>query len=250
MMTCSINSIYITDEVEISILKSGFDYGGDLGKKVRAFFHGLTIFKTCSYCNTMKARHTNNRKTGKTADQFHLDHFFSQTDHPLLALSLYNLVPADPTCNVDNKSTILFTDTLHLNPYVSGFKRDMVFLPILDPLAETIQEIELKINVDRHSDRWKQLIGDEDELDIAIEHGNLNVFQIYTKYNDDDLYRQMDWLLSNYRKVARNERSLRDILDAIEEDKSDPYQNFKWVCKINCVNPRHVPAHGPGRAWD
>lgn len=236
-----LNQFHITDEKEIDILKSGFNYEGDSGAKVRQFFYSQPFFKTCSYCNTMPARHTVNSVTGHTADQFYLDHFFSQTDHPLLALSLYNLVPSDSICNVDNKKAILFSDILHLNPYVSGFKRDMVFRPVLEPLSENIQEIELKINVARDSDRWKQLIGDEDEIDIAVEHGNLNVFQIYTKYNGPDLYGQMDKLMTSYKKVARNERSLRDILNEIEEENSDPYQNFKtWYegCARTCFHEK------------
>lgn len=222
-----LNHFGISDSKELNILKGGFNYGGDPGSSVRQFFYSKKSYKFCSYCNMARARHTVNPHTGETADQFHLDHFYSQTDHPLLALSLFNLVPSDSICNVDNKEAKLFSDKMHLNPYVSGFKRDMVFYPILDAFGEKIEEIDLKITADRNSDIWKQLIGDEDHLHDSPIHGNLNIFQIYTKYNCDDLYDQMGRLIKSYIKVAKNERSLKDILDDIETGYKDSYRNFK-----------------------
>ena len=222
-----LNQFNIRGAYEIGILKNAFNYGGDPGDSVRQFFYSEEICRFCSYCNMARARHTVNRQTGETADQFHLDHFFSQTDHPMLALSLFNLVPSDSVCNVDNKGKKLFSDEMHLNPYVSGFKRDMVFFPKLDPLGEKVTEIKLKINVDRDSDRWKQLIGDEDQLHVSLLHGNLNIFQIYTKYNCEDLYDQTGKLLKTFLKAAKNERSLKEILNDIETGGNDAYLNFK-----------------------
>lgn len=216
----------ITDETEKEVMSLAFSYGA-LGSEVRNFFYEKDISIYCAYCNIAKARHRDNAKTGAAIDQYHLDHFFSQTDHPMLGLSLFNLVPSDYVCNSVNKWQKPFSDILHLNPHVSGFKRDAVFQPIFDEMGEQLLGIDLSIKVARDSDKWKQFIGDEDERDLAPDHGNINVFQLYGKYNDNELLWQVNLLYNSYVSAARNDRSIQEILDLIEDDKNDRYKNIK-----------------------
>ncbi|MDP4201122.1 MAG: hypothetical protein Q8861_00380 [Bacteroidota bacterium] len=210
---------------ELDVLKLAFDYKGEIGSIVRHFFYDRNLTTFCPYCNQGIALHTENANTGKTADQFNLDHFFDKDNNPLLALSVFNLVPCDTTCNLTNKYTTPFSDKFHLNPYISGFKRDMVFKPVYDIISDEITEIELKITVDRNSARHLQLIGDKDKLDEQPEHGNLNVFQIYTKYNRDDVLKKSGRILRNMRRTAINIDSLKSILGEI--GMVDSYENFK-----------------------
>jgi hypothetical protein len=216
----------ITQEHERDILKFGFKYkDGNVGKQVRSFFYGKSLTTFCPYCNQGLALHTENIITGKTADQFHLDHFFDKDNNPLLALSLFNLVPSDATCNVTNKHITPFSDKFHLNPYISGFKRDMVFEPVLT--GESVTELKLKINVARNSARHLQLMGDANALNEAPEHGNLNIFQLYTKYNQPHVYEKSTWVLGSFLRAARNVRSLKDFLEAMGEENTD--EGFiKW----------------------
>lgn len=215
----------LTTKQELDILKLGFNYGGNTAELVKDFIYDKKLTTYCPYCNLNRARNTKNKVTGKTADQVSLDHFFDKDNNPLLGLSLFNLIPSDTNCNGINKHTKPFSDKLHLNPYISGFKRTMVFEPIFVPLSENVIEVELKITVDRTSQRHFQLIGDCDKRDQEEAHGNLNVFQIYTKYNDDEVHRDATRLFKNFRKTAINEQALQEILN--EMDTLDPYDNFK-----------------------
>lgn len=72
---------------------------------------------TCAYCNKqyiMTARKSNGKK-GITC-QF--DHWFDKANHPILALSFYNLIPSCSICNGSVKSTSPFTTGTHLHPYI------------------------------------------------------------------------------------------------------------------------------------
>ncbi|MBP1163476.1 hypothetical protein JOE44_000360 [Chryseobacterium sp. PvR013] len=222
----------INEEIYIKILKHAFLYDSDIGGKVRQFFHEKNITEFCPYCNISRAFYSVNPVTGKIADQHQLDHFFDKATYPLLSLSLFNLVPSDSVCNTANKHEIHFSDELHLNPYISGFKNDMKFEPLMDEFGKEVLGIDIKLKIDRNSLRWKQLIGDQDEIHLAPKHGNINVFQIHTKYNAKSIYAQTSGLIQMFRDLATNEKSIRDILNSIQEDEQDNYENFKsWYEK-------------------
>lgn len=210
---------------ELDVLKLAFDYLGDIGKSVRRFFYDKNITTYCPYCNQVIARHTENAQTGITADQMNLDHFFDKDKNPLLALSLFNLVPSDMICNMTNKGSITFSNKYHLNPYISGFRRSMIFKPIYDPLSLNITKIDLFITVDRNSAEHLKLIGDADRIDDKPEQGNLNVFQIFTKYNRTDVLDRSNRILRKIHNTAINQQSLNDILH--ETGLIDSYENFK-----------------------
>ena len=77
------------------------------------FFRELNI-RTCPYCN----RHYTFTldETVSVAPEF--DHFYDKANHPLLAVSFYNLVPSCHTCN-----HVKGNNKVKINPYFSGFKR-------------------------------------------------------------------------------------------------------------------------------
>lgn len=230
--TTLLNDHRINSEIYINILKNTFLYDSAIGEKARQFFHEKNIVVFCPYCNITRAFFRVNPVTGKIADQHQLDHFFDKATYPLLSLSVFNLIPSDSVCNTTNKHNTHFTDDLHLNPYISGYKNDVKFEPIMDEFGKKVLEIDIKLKVDRNSSRWKQLIGDQDEIHLAPEHGNINVFQIHTKYNSNNIYTQTSGLIQMFRDLASNEKSLRDILDTIQENEEDSYKNFKtWYKK-------------------
>tara|TARA_R110001632_G_scaffold104336_3_gene213231 strand:+ start:1198 stop:2205 length:1008 start_codon:yes stop_codon:yes gene_type:complete len=72
---------------------------------------------TCTYCNrqyTMVIRKPNGNKA--MVPQF--DHWFAKSEHPVLALSFYNLVPSCGICNSSIKSTATLSLDNHFHPYV------------------------------------------------------------------------------------------------------------------------------------
>ncbi|PZR24255.1 MAG: hypothetical protein DI539_00845 [Flavobacterium psychrophilum] len=210
---------------EIDILKLAFKYKeSKLGGIVREFFYDAKLTVYCPYCNQNLAIRNSNKATGVTGDSFQLDHFFDQDNYPLLALSLFNLVPSDSNCNTVNKKTKRFSDELHLNPYISGFGRDMVFRNIYDPLTLEIFSISLDITVPRNSPRHLQLIGDFDKPNESLGHGNINVFQLETRYNRADVLKKAAILFQDLKNDAVNKSSLDSILAGT--GLANSYSNF------------------------
>lgn len=91
------------------------DYTKDVAREV---LKRLKI-RTCPYCNrnytfVVKSSCSSGGKRFTTRPEF--DHFYNKSQHPLLALSFYNLVPSCPICNHGKA-----TDDIGVNPYFDGF---------------------------------------------------------------------------------------------------------------------------------
>jgi len=81
--------------------------------------------RTCLYCNRNYTL-TVDKGSGKD-DKFirpEFDHFFDQDDYPLLALSVYNLIPSCKTCNSTLKHTAKFKLSENIHPYVDDVISD------------------------------------------------------------------------------------------------------------------------------
>jgi len=76
---------------------------------------------TCVYCNR------NYTSTVKKITRPEFDHYFSQAQHPLLALSFFNLIPSCSICNsnIKGKKELILKDNLH--PYIDNCLEDFVF---------------------------------------------------------------------------------------------------------------------------
>ncbi|GAL74639.1 hypothetical protein JCM19275_3494 [Nonlabens ulvanivorans] len=72
---------------------------------------------TCTYCNREYTFVFKNKLGGKgMVPQF--DHWYAKKDHPLLALSFFNLIPSCATCNTIKKDIAMST-LQHLHPYIN-----------------------------------------------------------------------------------------------------------------------------------
>lgn len=76
--------------------------------------------RTCPYCNrnytfTVKSSCSTEVRAFTTRPEF--DHFYNKSQHPLLALSFYNLVPSCSICNHGKA-----TENIGINPYFEGFQ--------------------------------------------------------------------------------------------------------------------------------
>lgn len=108
-------------------IKLIIDYDG-FRSKTSTYFHAYDLaaqlmVNTCPYCNAQYT-YTIIDKHGETRPE--LDHFYSQVEHPLLALSFYNLIPSCHICNATFKHQLKSSIEL-LNPYFAGFEKDAVF---------------------------------------------------------------------------------------------------------------------------
>lgn len=101
------------------ILKSIFNYSEfSKNKKYCAYTLAENLnIRTCLYCNRQYTLTVINKKDQITRPEF--DHFFDQGTYPLLALSIYNLIPSCHICNSTLKHTKPFNLKDYIHPYVN-----------------------------------------------------------------------------------------------------------------------------------
>lgn len=154
--------------------------------------------RTCPYCNRnytfiVKSSCSTGEKTFTTRPEF--DHFYNKSQHPLLALSFYNLVPSCSICNHGKA-----TENIGVNPYFEGFqskfgicnKKDMTLLNIneiklvkseadfsigfIKPSTseqQNIEELGLDVLYNKHKDYVMDLI------DKSISYGTVEQNQAF-----------------------------------------------------------------------
>lgn len=74
----------------------------------------------CPYCNRNYINTVKDNKN-KAIIRAQLDHFFCKSSYPLLALSIYNLIPSCYNCNSNLKGQTKFSLDKHLNPYIENY---------------------------------------------------------------------------------------------------------------------------------
>ena len=75
-------------------------------------------WSVCPYCNRNFIANFEEDKEGvaRTRVSFHMDHFYPKSKFPYLALSVYNLLPSCPTCNVTVKSNLIINTPTPYDP--------------------------------------------------------------------------------------------------------------------------------------
>ena len=100
----------------------GYDAVFNSGSKSKAFWLAKTVGKnTCVYCNRQYV-FTVERGDGEVKEDRIarpvFDHWFAKSKHPLLSLSLFNLIPSCSICNSSVKIEDEYTLATHIHPYV------------------------------------------------------------------------------------------------------------------------------------
>ena len=127
--------------------------------------------RTCLYCNRNYTLTISKgyRKTDKiTRPEF--DHFFDQSDYPLLALSIFNLIPSCKICNSTLKHTKKFTLDNNLHPYkddVIDFYKYSYVPHDVGSILGGKSELSVKINI----------VSDDKNLDKKIVNSK-NIFKL------------------------------------------------------------------------
>jgi hypothetical protein len=136
----------------------------------------------CPYCNRV---YTNTiiGKGNSLIIRPTFDHFFSQKDHPILALSFFNLIPSCNYCNSSLKGSIPFVLDMHLHPYKEGFGTDVTFdyLQIAfnsDKSDPNNFKIILKKNIAINHIKHSKIFGDG----FNPQTGSANVFRLQEIY--------------------------------------------------------------------
>lgn len=132
----------------------------------RKLIYNLANVKTCPYCNRNYLDVIDGKEYHTT---FELDHFYNKDDYPMLAVSLYNLIPSCPSCNrIKGKTTFQYY------PYDS--KRDMS------------SEIKFSYNV-KSAIKFTE-VKNEDDIEVKV------------KCDDSAMGEYLQELYSNHKDIA------------------------------------------------
>ena len=132
----------------------------------------------CPYCNRNYIN-TVETETGKTRPE--LDHFYPKSRFPILALSIYNLIPSCHTCNANLKGSIDFYSIRHMHPYEDDLIKEFEFFIKVDDsvLGEAIP------NIDDFEVKVKPLTTKDLEIDkINNSVSTFKLIELYNQHKD------------------------------------------------------------------
>ncbi|MGV3613267.1 MAG: hypothetical protein ACO1N0_20075 [Fluviicola sp.] len=99
-------------------LQKVFGYGDYFRSKERKgkWFAKQLNIRSCPYCNCQYTLSLIDTNRSGTLTKFQFDHFFSKTRYPFLSISMFNLIPSCPACNLSKSNTDVRLKT-HYHPY-------------------------------------------------------------------------------------------------------------------------------------
>jgi hypothetical protein len=202
-------------------VKKIFNYKYFSSKSDNGSYDGYELAKnlavrTCLYCNRNYTLTV--MKGSKTTEKFtrpEFDHFFDKGVHPLLALSIYNLIPSCKTCNSSLKGRTQFS----LNSYLHPFLDDVInfynfgYKPhdVKSILGESSNlEVEIKIDsgdkkLDKKIEKTKDLFRLE-EIFSAHSEELKDFFEIRHRYSQKylvELFKKYEKLGLKYNEVYK-----------------------------------------------
>lgn len=197
---------------ELLKLKTIFNYEWFIDKqnnKYNAYdlCEGLRI-ETCVYCNRLYTSTVFDDKKGNKIIRPTLDHWFSQEEYPILALSFYNLIPSCSPCNTSVKHTAKFKLEEHIHPYVN----------------KGIEKLyTLKCNYNSKLNKFKIVI-DTKDISTLKTLTDMQIGEIYSHHQSE--LRDLDFLKRKYSKAYL--QSLKNTLGKNLSVK-DVYRLLLWV---------------------
>lgn len=202
-----INKKKLSDELLLKetnkILFKIFDYDKfkntkNLQWNPHIFTESLKI-TVCPYCNTQFAYTINNNgyKIRPT-----LDHYFPQSHHPLLSVSLYNLVPSCTICNSSLKGSdnMNLAETYH--PYLDEINKQFIYK----------REIGKNENNENSIDYYSQILGEETGYAIlAVEKQDKEELRVKTYNQQFALTNRLEQLSPYINNEIRKHLKLRRV---------------------------------------
>ena len=161
--------------------------------------------KTCPYCNSNFVNMIKVNNTGEEVfykSTFELDHFYSKSDYPMLAVSLYNLIPVCSACNrLKGRKTFGYYPYAAKSSWAAKFSFN-----ILNCNMSKVEDIELKIEF-------------EDEIEKEMEQ-SLYLQKLYENHKDIalEIIQKANFQGKGYME------SLTKQLGTLFPDKADIYK--------------------------
>ena len=157
-----------------------FNYDGRISRnKVVAYELARRIgTRTCVYCNRIYA-FTVESEDGTTISRPDFDHWLPKEKHPLLSMSIYNLIPSCPICNRSIKLRKEFKFMHHVHPYCSNEEMSAKFQ--YAPLVEG---------------KWKLTFSGGTKEENATA-GILKIEDVYRPYANSEVKDILDFAYAN-----------------------------------------------------
>ncbi|RWU17254.1 hypothetical protein DM813_28255 [Pseudomonas alkylphenolica] len=184
---------------------------------------------TCPYCNEviMRIVRVEDEHTVDEKMLFDIDHFYSKSLYPYLALSFYNHIPSCKSCNQGFKGTKEFTLATHIHPYNRCF--------------DTLYNFQLNHGVLRNEApnllgiRKKSIFDDKLLTDLKLEsryRGNLeparitDLIEILANYShllrggvtNEDERARLKQRLKDFGIIATQQRILKRCYSKLQRD--------------------------------
>lgn len=192
-----------TEKTKTEIFNA-FNYNGEISSKANVSYWLANMIgrNTCPYCNRQYTITIAETSTKAHVVRPDFDHWLDKDSHPLLSLSLYNLIPTCQCCNRSIKNQQHFTHEVQVHPYM-GKEPSFRFECVLEPGNHW------GVRMKGMSDKEKAT----DEIlhveDAYRTHGDLEVRDMveFFRYNTpeylDDLFEKV--LHSNSGQISQEE---------------------------------------------
>lgn len=199
-------------------------------KFIRAFFKKQVPIQICPYCNFDLVEHI--KSASGSAYTFALDHFYNQTDYPLLCYSFYNLIPADTNCNSIKKLKKEFSDEFHLHPYLYDYGQHANFKATYLPPFSKVDNLDLIVHAAPKSGMYKRLLGDVPIYTPGHKNGNINVFKITDMYKGKHFLDQAQYTLESLRNMTSTRGNIEKFILMLNLDPKERDNAYKvWYGK-------------------
>lgn len=227
---------YVQSEQDKDIIKLAFDYSAlkKISNEIKQFFRSKNLVNYCPYCNQDPAMYSG-LTNGRTVRVHQLDHFYDKSSNPLLSYSIFNLVPGDWNCNSINKHDTHFDKNHHLNPYVAGFGKNMVFIPHYSEFSSEMTKIELYVEDNLSDEIKKRLLGSRLSVDESYKEGNINAFVLDSKYNLLHVREEAARVHRKFLNMFRNRNSLNGFLDKLPVHSA--HDKYKFIYEEEIRSP-------------
>jgi hypothetical protein len=204
----------------------GWFYNKDNEERYDAYQLAFNLDRrTCTYCNRIWTS-TIKDKNDKKVMRPNYDHWYPQTQFPLLALSFCNLIPSCTVCNSSIKHEDVYSLTTHMHPYVdmdalTRFRYSYNF-------SKSTKQYHIKIKSDQ-DDKAEQTYRDLKLEDVYNAHHAelIDMISIKEAYSEKYIERMM----ANFKDAGLGYEEVYRIAFGVEYLEDDhfkkPLSKFK-----------------------
>lgn len=169
----------------------------------------LAKYKVCCYCH-MVSTGTNLPNEDEKGYRPPIDHYYTKSDYPFLALTLSNFIPCCEKCNGSQmKHSINFAVERHLNPMLDAESIEFELRPLVYDYENTANIITLHLPSENYS---LQVVA---RLNIDMSNNSIKTFQLKSRYKDYST--QAFYLAKRARGFPARKKMLDSELDFTTE---------------------------------